>query len=130
MENAGAAVARATAERFAPRPALVLCGPGNNGGDGFVAARHLAGRGWAVEVPLLGARERLRGDAAQAAEAWHGAVLTLDPALVAGAQLVVDGLFGAGLTRPLEGVALDVIEAVPPANIPGGGIDIPSGGPG
>jgi ADP-dependent NAD(P)H-hydrate dehydratase / NAD(P)H-hydrate epimerase len=127
MENAGAAVARATAARFAPRPALVLCGPGNNGGDGFVAARHLAGRGWPVEVALLGARERLRGDAAQAAAAWDGAVLTLDPALAAGAQLVVDGLFGAGLTRPLEGVAREAIEAVARANIPVVAIDIPSG---
>ena len=127
MENAGAAVARATTARFAPRPALVLCGPGNNGGDGFVAARHLAGRGWPVEVALLGSRERLRGDAAKAAEAWHGAVLPLDPALVAGAQLVVDGLFGAGLTRPLEGLARDAIEAVARANIPVVAIDIPSG---
>jgi hydroxyethylthiazole kinase-like uncharacterized protein yjeF len=127
MENAGAAVARATTGRFAPRPALVLCGPGNNGGDGFVAARHLAGRGWPVRVALLGARERLRGDAAQTAEAWHGAVLALDPALAAGAELVIDGLFGAGLARPLEGVARDTIEAVARANIPVVAIDIPSG---
>jgi ADP-dependent NAD(P)H-hydrate dehydratase / NAD(P)H-hydrate epimerase len=127
MENAGAAVARAIAERFAPRPALVLCGPGNNGGDGFVAARHLASRGWPVQVALLGARERLRGDAAQAAGAWHGAVLPLDPALVPGAQLVADGLFGAGLARPLDGAARDAIEAVGRADVPVVAIDIPSG---
>jgi NAD(P)H-hydrate epimerase len=127
MENAGAAVARAVAERFAPCPALVLCGPGNNGGDGFVAARHLAGRGWPVQVALLGARERLRGDAAKAAAAWHGAVLPLDHALVAGARLVVDGLFGAGLARPLEGVARDAIEATARAKVPVVAIDAPSG---
>jgi ADP-dependent NAD(P)H-hydrate dehydratase / NAD(P)H-hydrate epimerase len=127
MENAGAAVARAIAERFAPRPALVLCGPGNNGGDGFVAARHLAGRGWPVQVALLGARERLRGDAAQAAAAWQGDVLALDPALIAGAQLVVDALFGAGLARPLAGVAKNAIEAVARADLPVAAIDIPSG---
>jgi ADP-dependent NAD(P)H-hydrate dehydratase / NAD(P)H-hydrate epimerase len=127
MENAGAAVAREAAQRFAPRPTLVLCGPGNNGGDGFVAARHLAGRGWPVRVALLGARERLRGDAATAAEAWHGEVLALDPALVAGAELVIDGLFGAGLARPVEGVARDAIEAVAQANVPVVAIDIPSG---
>jgi hydroxyethylthiazole kinase-like uncharacterized protein yjeF len=127
MENAGLAVARATAERFALRPALVLCGPGNNGGDGFVAARHLADRGWPVRVALLGARERLRGDAAKAAEAWHGDVLALDPALISGAELVVDGLLGAGLARPLEGGARDVIEAVARADVPVVAIDIPSG---
>ena len=127
MENAGAAVARAIRARFAPRPALVLCGPGNNGGDGFVAARHLAGRGWPVRVALLGARERLRGDAATAAAAWLGEVLPLDPELVAGAGLVVDGLFGAGLARPLEGVARETIEAVAQADVPVVAIDVPSG---
>ena len=128
MENAGAAVARAITERFAPRPALVLCGPGNNGGDGFVAARHLAGHGWPVRLALLGARERLRGDAATAAAAWLGEVLPLDPELVAGAGLVVDGLFGAGLARPLEGVARDAIEAVEQADVAGGRDRRPFGG--
>jgi ADP-dependent NAD(P)H-hydrate dehydratase / NAD(P)H-hydrate epimerase len=127
METAGAAVARTIAERFAPRPALVLCGPGNNGGDGFVAARHLAGGGWPVRLALLGSRARLRGAAAQAAEAWRGDVLALDPALVGAAQLVVDALFGAGLARPLDGVARDAIEAVARADVPVVAIDIPSG---
>jgi hydroxyethylthiazole kinase-like uncharacterized protein yjeF len=127
MDNAGAAVARAITERFAPRPALVLCGPGNNGGDGFVAARHLAGLGWPVRLALLGARERLRGDAATAAAAWLGEVLALDPALVAGAGLVVDGLLGAGLARPLEGVTREAIEAVEQADVPMVAIDVPSG---
>ena len=59
------------------------------------------------------ARARLRGDAAKAAAAWQGEVLPLDPALVEGARLVVDGLFGAGLARPLDGVARDTpIETV------------------
>jgi NAD(P)H-hydrate epimerase len=127
MENAGAAVARAITARFAPRPTLVLCGPGNNGGDGFVAARQLAGCGWPVRVAVLGARERLRGDAATAAAAWQGEALPLDPALVAGAGLVVDGLFGAGLTRPLEGVARAAIGAVARVDVPMVAIDVPSG---
>jgi NAD(P)H-hydrate epimerase len=127
MENAGAAVARAISARFAPRPVLVLCGPGNNGGDGFVTARLLKERGWPTRVALLGARERLRGDAALAAKGWPDDVLPLDPKLVEGARLVVDGLFGAGLARPLDGVARDMVEAVARAGVPMVAIDVPSG---
>jgi ADP-dependent NAD(P)H-hydrate dehydratase / NAD(P)H-hydrate epimerase len=127
MEHAGAAVAGAIGARFAPRPTLVLCGPGNNGGDGFVAARRLAERGWPVRVALLGARERLRGDAAQAARSWRGETLPLAPALLEDARLVVDGLFGAGLSRALDGVARDTIEAAGRAAVPVVAIDIPSG---
>jgi NAD(P)H-hydrate epimerase len=127
MENAGAAVTRAIAARFAPRPTLVLCGPGNNGGDGFVAARHLAAGGWPVRLALLGARDRLRGDAALAAAAWDGEVLALDPKLLQGVELVVDGLFGAGLARPLDGIARDTIEAAGRGAAPVIAIDVPSG---
>jgi ADP-dependent NAD(P)H-hydrate dehydratase / NAD(P)H-hydrate epimerase len=127
MENAGAAVARAITARFAPRPTLVLCGPGNNGGDGFVTARRLKERGWPVRVALLGARERLRGDAALAAKAWPDDVLPLDPKLIEGDRLVVDGLFGAGLARPLDGTARNTVEVVARNEVPIVAIDVPSG---
>jgi hydroxyethylthiazole kinase-like uncharacterized protein yjeF len=127
MENAGAAVARAIWVRFAPRPVLVLCGPGNNGGDGFVTARHLKERGWPTRVALLGARERLRGDAARAAKAWPDDVLPLDPKLIEGARLVVDGLFGAGLARPLDGIARETVETMARTGVPIVAIDVPSG---
>ena len=112
MENAGRAVADAVSRRWPPRPVAVLCGPGNNGGDGFVAARILAERGWPVRLALLGERAALKGDAALAAARWTGPVEPLAPAALDGAGLVVDALFGAGLARPIEGVARAVIAAL------------------
>lgn len=128
MERAGAAVA-AEVVRRAPdaERVAVLCGPGNNGGDGFVAARHLRNRGYSVRVALLGSRERLRGDAAVMAELWGDAVEELDVSVLDGADVVVDGLFGAGLARPLEGVAAQTVAALNARGLPTVAIDIPSG---
>ena len=127
MENAGRAVTRAITARFAPRPTLVLCGPGNNGGDGWVVARQLHRAGWPVRVATLVPREALAGDAAWAAAGWTGAVEGLSTASLAGAELIVDALFGAGLARPLDGVALGVVEALATADRPVVAIDVPSG---
>ncbi len=127
MENAGKAVADAVRSRWRPRPVMVLCGPGNNGGDGFVAARHLAKAGWPVSLALLGARSALKGDAAHHAALWEGEALALSPALLDGGPLVIDALFGAGLSRPLEGAAREVIEAAVSADCPLVAVDVPSG---
>src|SRR5262249_51602823 len=127
MENAGRAVADTISRRFAPRPVAVLCGPGNNGGDGFVAARILAERGWPVRPFLLGDRASLKGDAAWGASGWTGAVEPLSVAALDAAGLVVDALFGAGLSRPIEGVAAEVIEALEQRRLPVVAIDVPSG---
>src|SRR4051795_4822993 len=102
MENAGRAVADAGARRWPRQQLLTLCGPGNNGGDGFVAARVLAERGWPVRVALLGAREALKGDAAAAAASWAGRVEPVAPDLIGDARVVIDALFGAGLARPID----------------------------
>lgn len=126
MENAGRAVADAVSRRWARRPATVLCGPGNNGGDGFVAARLLAERGWPVRVALLGDRQALRGDAAIAAGRWNGPVEPLTAAVLNGAGLIIDAMFGAGLTRPVEGGPRDVIAALDPG-LPVVAVDVPSG---
>ncbi len=125
MEAAGTAVAREIVARFARGPVVVLCGPGNNGGDGFVVARHLRDAGWPVRVGLLGSPEALAGDAAAMALQWTGRVEPADPALLEGAPLVVDALFGAGLSRPIDGAALRLVEAMAGKRVVA--IDVPSG---
>ncbi|HVA14434.1 MAG TPA: NAD(P)H-hydrate dehydratase [Stellaceae bacterium] len=127
MEAAGRAVADAVRARWLQRPVVVLCGPGNNGGDGFVAARHLAARGWPVRLALLGARDRLAGPAAHHAARFRGSIEPLSPATLDGAGIVIDALFGAGLSRPLDGVARATIEALAGTSIPVVAVDMPSG---
>ncbi len=128
MENAGRAVADAVATRHAlGARVVVVAGPGNNGGDGFVAARILADRGYRTTVLLLGSRERLKGDAAEAASRWPGAVQAATAAGLGGADVIVDALFGAGLDRPVEGVAREMIEAMNRAGVPVIAVDLPSG---
>src|SRR5437899_2192469 len=90
-------------------PKAALCH--NNGGDGFVAARILAERGWPVRLALLGKPEALKGDAAAASARWTGPIEDLAAASLEGAALVVDALFGAGLARRIDGVAAEVIAA-------------------
>jgi hydroxyethylthiazole kinase-like uncharacterized protein yjeF len=126
MENAGAAVAAAIMARWSPRPTAILCGPGNNGGDGFVVARHLAASGWPIRLFLLGARAALKGDAARHAARWTGAVESL-AALPAEIMLVVDALFGAGLARPIEGLAHEIIAELASRRLPVVAVDVPSG---
>ena len=101
MENAGAAIATAISTRWTPRPIAILCGPGNNGGDGFVLARLLAADGWPVRVALLGSTDKLNGDARANADRWSGIVTPLSLAALEGVELVVDAIFGAGLSRPI-----------------------------
>jgi ADP-dependent NAD(P)H-hydrate dehydratase / NAD(P)H-hydrate epimerase len=113
MDHAGAAVARAAAELLPPRGRVgIYCGPGNNGGDGFVAGRVLAKQGFEVELALLGSAEHLSGDAAQAAKSWTGKILGADEVALESAGLVIDALFGAGLSRDFEGQAKALIVAL------------------
>jgi NAD(P)H-hydrate epimerase len=127
MEAAGKAVADVIIERWLPRPVSVLCGPGNNGGDGFVVARLLGAAGWPVRVGLLGDRDKLKGDAGINADRWSGPVEPLSPQLLDGAELVVDALFGAGLARPLDGVAAETVQAIGQRGIESVAVDMPSG---
>jgi NAD(P)H-hydrate epimerase len=127
MQNAGAAVARETMARWSARPAAVLCGPGNNGGDGFVAASVLASAGWPVRVGLMGPLEALRGDAAFHAARWKGPVEPLDSRVLEGAGLVVDAIFGAGLSRPLESGVVSVLQTARERGMAVVAVDVPSG---
>ncbi len=127
MQRAGVAVADAIRERWTPRKTLVLCGPGNNGGDGFVAAKALADAGYAVTVALEGERDALKGDAALAAEAWTGPVEALPAARPREAELVVDALFGAGLSKPLGGIVAEVLRTAETGSAPLVAVDLPSG---
>ena len=127
MEAAGGAVVAEIQRNWTSRPVLVVCGPGNNGGDGFVIARMLKHAGWPVTVTLLGDKNALRGDARLNADRWDGEILPLSVGALDGAALYVDALFGAGLARPLEGVALAVISALAKSDIPCIAVDVPSG---
>lgn len=127
MESAGGAVAREIERRWTARPVIVLCGPGNNGGDGFVAARHLVEAGWPVHIALLGPRDHLAGEARHHAERWRMAVEPLAPAVLGGAELVVDAIFGAGLSRALDGPAAETLSAATGRGLPIVAVDVPSG---
>ena len=124
MENAGRVVAEMIAARFAPCRAVVLCGPGNNGGDGFVTARHLAERGFDV---LVAADKGHTGDSAVMAQRWQGARTPLTQAALDHGGLIVDALFGAGLSRPLEGNYRAMVEAINHVPAPVIAVDVPSG---
>ena len=126
MENAGRAVADCAAALPGKR-VVVVAGPGNNGGDGLVAARLLAERGYAVRLLLVGEAARLKGDAATAANLWSGPVTAATPAALAPTDIVIDALFGAGLDRPVEGLARAMIEAMNASHAPIVAVDLPSG---
>ena len=132
MERAGAAVADAVAarHRLGSRVAVVA-GPGNNGGDGFVAARLLAQRGYRVRVLFTGDAPALKGDAALAAQKWTGPRSAATPeGLSSGkgvSDIVIDALFGAGLDRPVAGLPRAMIESMNMQPAPVVAVDLPSG---
>jgi len=127
METAGQGVARAVMARRSPGRALVLCGPGNNGGDGFVAARYLKEAGWSVELALLGDPGSLKGDAALMAGRWNGAVRTMTADLVQDQDVIIDAIFGAGLARPVDGMVADLLGYLDKSAAFKVAVDVPSG---
>ncbi len=128
MERAGRAVADAVATRHpVGSRVVVMAGPGNNGGDGFVAARLLTQRGFQVRLLLAGDADRLKGDAALAAQQWRGPVEPAQASRLGGADVIIDALFGAGLDRPVEGLPCTLIETMNAQPAPIVAVDLPSG---
>jgi len=138
MDNAGTGAAALIARWLAPirgKAVVVVCGKGNNGGDGFVVARRLKARGAAVRVLLVGRRAEVRGDAADALGRWRGRVEEVEePSGLAralgGADVIVDALLGTGVSGPARGPVAAAIEAINRAGaggVPVVALDLPSG---
>ena len=138
MENAGAGAAQVIASEFVPirgKRVLILCGKGNNGGDGFVVARRLTARGARVRVVLVGDRSEIKGDAAVAMKRWRGKITEMAeqqavaalPGDLADADVIVDALLGTGLTGPARGLFAAAIAAVNRSERPVVALDLPSG---
>lgn len=132
MEAAGRAVADTVTDYIgtpleAGGTIIILCGPGNNGGDGFVAARHLDEWGYLVSLRCSVLPSKLKGDAKAAAAKWRGSVEPLSADGISEAAAVIDCLFGTGLNKPIEGEIGDLIEKVNSADSFVLAVDIPSG---
>ncbi len=126
MQSAGRAVARVVQDRWKPCRVLVLCGPGNNGGDGYIAAEALRAAGWQVKIAATLSNNPSQ-DAACAALAWQGETHPLSSNNFDQADLVIDALFGTGLRRPIDGDLAPIIEALNASKKPVVAVDIPSG---
>lgn len=139
MENAAIGVVDAIGEVYEEaESAAIFCGPGNNGGDGLAIARHLAVRGYDVQVFLVAGRRGMRGDAEvqlgicrrqglaiQEVKDEDGVVEALEEAREA--DLIVDALFGTGLSKPLEGMLADLVQGLNDLPVPRVAVDLPSG---
>src|SRR6201995_2987925 len=127
MLSAGQAVAEAAGDLVEEGPIVVVAGHGNNGSDGFVAAAELAAQGREVSVIPMCERDTLKGDAASAARGWKYPVLPFTPQAIGKPALIIDALFGAGLSRPVEGEPREVIEAINANGAAVLAVDLPSG---
>ena len=128
MEQAGRAVADAIIRLYPAQPkTLILCGPGNNGGDGYVVARLLAEAGWEVTTASAVPPEKLKGDAATNRKLWQGEDKTLNDWRAEDYGLITDALFGAGLTRAIEGDFKQALQKAGESQRPLIAVDMPSG---
>ncbi|HTL47049.1 MAG TPA: NAD(P)H-hydrate epimerase [Verrucomicrobiae bacterium] len=135
MENAGRGIADMAAEKIRPGRITVVCGKGNNGGDGFVAARHLKNRSLEVEIVMAAAPAALKGDAAVNFQICGALKIPVrvfrgEAGLFAGTGTIVDAIFGVGLNAPVAGIPAELIGLINRAGASGAhvlAVDIPSG---
>jgi len=128
MENAGRGITKQITERFKSCPVLILCGPGNNGGDGYVAARLLSKMGWNVRVLAFGDPETLRGDAAEMYRLYRGDVGSLTGASdYEGEELLIDAVFGAGFRGDLPSPVACLLQRSKKEGAAVVAVDVPSG---
>lgn len=127
MEKAGASIAHIVQQAWTQRPTVVVCGPGSNGGDGYVAARELKTAGWPVTVLSLITPDQLSGEAKLMAELFDGDIKMYSPAGLNGAGLIIDAIFGTGLSRAVEGEAQAAIQAINASPAAVLAVDLPSG---
>ncbi|PHQ70675.1 MAG: bifunctional ADP-dependent NAD(P)H-hydrate dehydratase/NAD(P)H-hydrate epimerase [Sneathiella sp.] len=127
MQAAGRGIATLIKENVQTGRCLVLCGPGNNGGDGYVVAQALVDAGWHVDIVSISDPDALTGDAAGMRELWTGPVQVITEINFDSYDLAVDALFGAGFSRELEPDVVSLLVAVKGADIPVIAVDVPSG---
>lgn len=127
MENAGVAVSEEIQRHWPATNTIILCGPGDNGGDGWVIARQLANAGWPVKVASLVDQNQLKGSSAIHADRWDHLVEPATPNALLGSNLIVDALFGAGLNRNLKNSEAALVKAMDEHPAPVIAVDLPSG---
>ncbi len=127
MEEAGLAVVREITKNFEGRRAVILCGPGNNGGDGFVVARHLKEAGLKVKVALLGSVNNLKDDALHMQNLWGDQIEALNPDALKDQDIIVDAIFGTGLSKEITGIVYDTLRKANDLAAHKIAVDIPSG---
>lgn len=128
MENAGSSVAEDVVRRFARGSKIViLCGPGRNGGDGFVAARRLRERGFHIRLALLGEKEKLPPEPMEMAKRWDESIEPMSPQCLDGAQVIVDAIFGTGLRDDVRDIPAQMIEEITKRRLPVVAVDMPTG---
>ena len=127
MHRAASAVAEYVLQHFSPQKTAIFCGPGNNGGDGWLVAQYLRQAGWHISVYAAKPPREYNGDAKRAAEAYEGSWQPLHECYTDNSELIIDALFGIGLNTPVSGTYVEAIAAIQASRAAVVSVDMPSG---